>query len=363
MWADTQRLVEEFAGGYKLDRLSDLIYRWVDMVQGDERFTAFWSDVRRYANEALENPEIVLDEGRAQQLNGLIDRARELAQDVRYNDLTDQMLSEGRRLLDSLRSDPTTNKLIDDVRRLFRDLLFDQKGNLVFKPEELRQFKILLTSLILEELKYIPIPKLEGSTDTYDFCIQNAHFYGYDLLPDHIQVKWESNLDLNLRDVTADKARSTLTIKVTHIKTHMRNVLFWFRKKSGLIRMEDSGVCDVDLAGDGANIYIELEWDANREPSGFAAKRLSLDLDKLRVHVVDSRYDWLLNLLSPFISNDLKRSIEREVERRMRLLVDRAFLNLRFAARDITPALTKAADVAKRELIDLQRTKNALETA
>ncbi len=62
------------------------------------------------------------------------------------------------------------------------------------RPEELRQLKILLTSVLMEELKYIPVPKIEGSTDTYDFLLQNVMFYGYDLIPDHVLIKFESQL-------------------------------------------------------------------------------------------------------------------------------------------------------------------------
>lgn len=264
-------------------------------------------------------------------------------------------------VIDAIKSDPTTNKLVEDTQQLVSHLLFDARGNVTWKPEELRQFKILLMSLILEELKYIPIPRLDGSTDKYDFCVQNAHFYGYDLLPDHITVKWENKLDLNLKDVATDQATSVLSISMNHIKTHMRNVMFWFRKKSGLIRMEDSGLADVDLTGDGASLLIELEYDVNRRPSGFNIRRVSLDMDKLRIHVVDSHYDWLLNLLSPLVSNDIKRSIEREVEGRIKYTFNRIFMQL--SAIQPRPEMQKAAEIVKQEVKDVQRVKNALEAA
>jgi len=309
----------------------------------------------------MDDPKRATTEEHTKQLNNLLDRAREISQDDRYRQTLNDLWAEARALIEDIKSDPTTNKLANDFQRLIQDLLLDSRGNFTFKPEELRQFKILMTSLILEELKYIPIPKFSGSTDEYDVVIQNAHFYGYDLLPEHIQIKFESNIDLNLKDISADKACSELQIKVTSIKTHMRNVMFWFRKKKGLIRMEDAGTANIDLTGDGASLTIDLMWDANKRPSGFSVKKVKLDMDKLRIHVTESHYDWLLNLASPIIASDIKRSIEREVEGRICYAINRAFMKLHDAADKVPVDLKKAANVAKQELSDLQATKNALE--
>jgi len=365
-WRDTQALIAEFANGHTLDRFTDLLYRWFDMMQTDERVSRFWGDLRSWAWQTVENPDVALTEERTVEFNTLLDRARELAGDYRYSQLTQELFDEMTSIVDDIRTDPTTNKLITDIRTLFNHLMFDASGNVTWKPEEMRQFKILMLSLLLEELKYIPLPRIEGSTDKYDYVVQNAHFYGYDLLPDHININWENRLDLNLKDIKTDVATSTLHVSMTNIKTHMRNVQFWFRKKAGLIRMEDSGLADVDIAGDGAGLYIDLEYNASHSTrenrwTGFSVKRAKLDIDKMRVHIVDSHYDWLLNMVSPLIGNDMKRSIEREVEGRLRGIFDTLFMQL--AAMSRPEQISQAGDIVKEQLKDFQAVKESLEPA
>jgi hypothetical protein len=249
------------------------------------------------------------------------------------------------------------NQLVASTRQLLSTLYLDPKGNFAYKPEELRQLKILLTSLLMEEMKYIPVPRIEGSTDTYDFQLQNIMFYGYDLIPDHVLIKFESQLDVNMEKVQADVMRSNLSIRITHIKTHMKNVMFWVRRK-GLIAFEDHGLVDVDLAGEGANLTIDLEINANNK-RGLTAKRIDVDLDRLKIHIVDSRHSWLLTLFGPFLENSIKRSIEREVEGRIRGLLDRTFASLSDLGSSVP--VDKISNVVKENLLDLQATKRSLE--
>jgi hypothetical protein len=107
---------------------------------------------------------------------------------------------------------------------------------------------------------------------------------------------------------------------------------------------------------------VRLLWDADATPS-FRIRDIDIDIDKFRVHIVDSKYDWLLNLFSPLLSNDIKRSIEREVESRLRRICDRVFMNIRMASARIAPAVEKAGEIVKEQLRDVQMTKDRLETA
>jgi hypothetical protein len=363
---DAQSLISEFANGHSLDRFTDLLYRWLDMVQTDQRISSFWEEIRGWINETIEHPDVVLSEERGRQFNAMLDRARELASDCRYAYLTQELVDEVSSILDDIRHDPTTNKLVTDVRTLINHLMCDSRGNITWKPEEWRQFKILILSLLLEELKYVPLPRLEGSTDKYDFVVENAYLYGYDLLPEHIAIQWENRLDMNLKDIKTDEATSSLHVQITHIKTHMRNVMFWFRKKGGLIRMEDSGLADVDISGDGANLSLDIEYNASHATrenrfTGFSIKKLKLDIDKMRVHITDSHYDWLLNLLSPLVSNDMKRSIEREVEGRVRNIFDSLFRQLATMSRP--SKISEAGEMIKEQLKDVKAVKDSLEPA
>ena len=45
---------------------------------------------------------------------------------------------------------------------------------------------------------------------------------------------------------------------MTQIQADMRDVLFYFNKKGGAIKIKDSGVADLVLGGEGMSVDVEL---------------------------------------------------------------------------------------------------------
>jgi len=357
MWDEGSKFLSRFVNTNTIEPLQKDLIELTRMIQNDDKLRSWWADLKSYITYTMQHPREVVSDERTAQLNSLIDRAFEYSMEYKYAHLTRRTVRQSRALVDQIRDDAMNNQLVTSTRQLLRTLFLDPKGNFAYKPEELRQLKILLTSLLMEELKYIPVPKIEGSTDTYDFQLQNVMFYGYDLLPDHVLIKFESQLDVNMEKIQADVMRSNLSIRITHIKTHMKNIMFWVRRK-GFLQFEDHGLADVDLAGSGANISMELEINANNK-RGLTTKRIDVDLDQLKIHIIDSRHSWLLTIFSPFIENSIKRSIEREVEGRIRGLLDRTFASLSEMSTSVP--VDKIGAVVKEQLQDLQATKNSLE--
>lgn len=140
----------------------------------------------------------------------------------------------------------------------------------------------------------------------------------------------------------------------------MKNVMFWFRKKHGLIRMEDAGIADIAIAGRGATLTIEFDYDSTTERS-ILMRGARCDIDKLNIHVVDSRYDWLLNMAEPFIANNIKHQIEKAVAARVAESLDSVFMGLVSAIPSAPAPLKGLGDRLKQEVKDVQATKNRLE--
>jgi hypothetical protein len=357
MWDEGSKFLSRFVHPDTIEPLQKDLSELARTIQNDSKLRTWWADLKSYVTYSLQHPREVVSDERTAQLNSLVDRAFEYSMEYKYAHLTRRTLRQSRALVDQVRDDAMNNQLVSSTRQLMSTLFLDPKGNFAYKPDELRQLKILLTSLLMEEMKYIPVPRIQGSTDTYDFQLQNVMFYGYDLIPDHVLIKFESQLDVNMEKVQADVMRSNLSIRITHVKTHMKNIMFWVRRK-GLINFEDHGLADVDLAGDGANLSIELEINANNK-RGLTTKRIDVDLDRLKIHIIDSRHSWLLTIFGPFLENSIKRSIEREVENRIRGVLDRVFVSLSDIGSSVP--VEKIGNVVKQNLLDLQATKNSLE--
>jgi hypothetical protein len=278
---------------------------------------------------------------------------------VAYNSSLRGLMREGRALLDAIRNDATVNRLTDSLRALAQTLFLDTRGNPALKPDELRQFKLLITSLLAEEFKFIPLDRFTGSTDTYDFALSNLSVYAFDLLPEHVLFKAETRGDVDLKDINA-RMRTNFRFALTNMHLALKNILFWFRKKHGLIKLEDAGIADVAIAGRGASLVIEFDYDASADRQ-ILVRGVRCDIDKLNVHVVDSRHDWLLNMLEPFVANNIKHEIEKSIAQRVAETVDSVFYTLRAAVPDAPAALKNAGDALKRELKDVQAVKDRLD--
>jgi hypothetical protein len=360
VWGEAKLLIERWTNGRPIDVFLQRAHEVYDSVATDADLNQWWVDLQCYARWAIDHPDEAVTEERRNKFNELVDRGRRLYKEkVAYNKALRGMLHEGRILLDAMRNDRTVSRLTESLRSLAKTLFLDTRGNPAVKPEELRQFKILVTSLLMEEFKYIPLSRYSGSTPDYDFALSNMSVYGFDLLPEHILFKAETRGDLNTKDVTA-ATRSNFRFALTNMHLAMKNVMFWFRKKHGLIRMEDAGIADIAIAGRGATLTIEFEYDSSSDRS-MLMRGVRCDIDKLNVHVVDSRYDWLLNMVEPFVASNIKHQIEKAVAARVAEALDSVFLNLVASIPSVPAPLKGLGDRIAQEVKDVQRTKNALE--
>ncbi len=117
-------------------------------------------------------------------------------------------------------------------------------------------------------------------------------------------------------NAATEKARANITIRMTNIKTHLENVHFWFRR-TGLVNIEDEGTAVVALKGQGASVTLQLRMDARKFEEAhriFEVKEVLCELDDLHIHVIESKYDWLLNFLTGLWSGTIKRLLETKVE-------------------------------------------------
>jgi hypothetical protein len=362
VWVEAKLLIERWTNGRSIDMFIQHSREVYESVASDADLNKWWDDLRGYMRYALDHPEEAITEERKARFNELVDRGRRLySEKVAYNKALRSMMHEGRILLECMRNDRTVTRLTESLRALAQTLFLDTRGNPAVKPEELRQFKILVTSLLMEEFKYIPLSRYTGSTPEYDFALSNMSIYGFDLLPEHILFKAETRGDLNTKDVTAD-TKSSFRFALTNMHLAMKNVMFWFRKKHGLIRMEDAGIADIAFAGRGATLTVELEYDASSKRSIFL-RGARCDIDKLNLHIVDSRYDWLLNMMEPFVASNIKHNIEKAVAARVAEALDSVFLGLAASIPAAPASLKGLGDKIKEEVKDIQATKNALEVS
>ncbi|KAJ3744499.1 hypothetical protein DFH05DRAFT_1617521 [Lentinula detonsa] len=134
-----------------------------------------------------------------------------------------------------------------DIQRLTENLLFDLEGKPMFKPE------------LCQDKHYswphpkdwcYPIPRIEYTNNSLDLVLENLTMSTQNLFPNLVEVEVRNWARFGSGTVTRKKETSkdiatnkhSLHLHLSQIQTDMRDVAFYFRKKSGLPKSKDSGV-------------------------------------------------------------------------------------------------------------------------
>ena len=72
--------------------------------------------------------------------------------------------------------------------QLAKDALFDAEGNLTFKPNLWADVRRKMIPGFIEELGYVPIPRIEYTDEQLDLVIENLALSGKNLFPNLITV-------------------------------------------------------------------------------------------------------------------------------------------------------------------------------
>lgn len=102
-----------------------------------------------------------------------------------------------------------------------------------------------------------------------------------------------------------DADRHEIIITLSQMQADMRDVAFYFKKKSGIPKLSDSGLADVVVGGDGVGVTIHLSSSKNDPTSFFSVKNVHVTIDSLKFSIRDSKHDLLYKTLKPLVSGSL----------------------------------------------------------
>ena len=93
----------------------------------------------------------------------------------------------------------------------------------------------------------------------------------------------------------------------------MRDVAFYFRKKTGAPKLTDSGLADVLLGGQGLTVTVHLVSADKDRSSVFKVKDVSTLIHTLKFSVRDSKHDMLYKLLGPLATGLVKKQLQKAI--------------------------------------------------
>ena len=115
----------------------------------------------------MKEPGFIIQDESTKEWNHLYDDGRYLLRD-RYRDHTDRVVNEVKFLGSQFREDPQNRAFSDAMEKLFNDFGQDQNGNVKFKPHLVKDITSVILPTIFEEVRYVPIPRIEVSDPAAD---------------------------------------------------------------------------------------------------------------------------------------------------------------------------------------------------
>ncbi|KIK67849.1 hypothetical protein GYMLUDRAFT_36633 [Collybiopsis luxurians FD-317 M1] len=350
-------IAERFANGRSMQEdIWDPINALIDDAQRDKEFKDWWREVGDWVEKVLLTPGYIIEpasSNRGRELfeagkkfygsgelneneekaSGIPSASPKLGSDVtadntlttqtavrgKYRDHFDNVFEGFGKFVGGITEDPLNRRLGTDIQRLTKDLLFDAEGKLSFKPELWDDVRSIILPGLIERIGLVPIPRIEYTDDSLDLVLENLTLSAQNLFPNLVEaevrnfVRFGSGTATGKKDAKKSTTHNhTLHLHMSHIQTDMRDVAFYFRRKSGLPKLKDSGLADVLIGGDGLSATIHLV--SSSDPTTlFDIETINVKVDTLKFAIRDSKHDLLYKTLRPLATGLIKKQIQKAV--------------------------------------------------
>jgi len=216
-------------------------------------------------------------------------------------------------LLTSIQQDDDFSAFKKALHALVGDLLKeDKEGNVTLNYDAIGQIRALAIPIISEELKYIPLPSVEGCDDTYDYRIENMVLSGSGIIPEKIRMEYSSHTDIVLKSSDPTATSGVFTLTLEGIKTEIKDLHFCFQRRV-FPKWQDDGLATVDIEGDGLVVQIRMNMRGTGADLLFSDAVVFIHCDELRIKIHESKHDFMYSFFSGTVANAVKPRLERKV--------------------------------------------------
>ncbi|KAI0043796.1 hypothetical protein FA95DRAFT_1498062 [Auriscalpium vulgare] len=309
---EIRTLLERFANGQSMDIIFDAINNLINDARNDDEFRQWFQSVDAYSRKVLLEPGYVLEPQCNSEGRQIRDSGRRFY-DEKYKGHFDRLFDAVGTWFNAMGEDPLNKRFGDDWARLTRDLLFDNEGSLKFKPELWMDIRKVIVPTLVDEVGYVPIPRVEYTDDALDLVVENLTLQGRNLFPNVVSIEAHNFMKFSPYNTIKDENHHEFTLTLGHIQADMKDVAFYFKKKTGIPKLSDSGLADVFLGGQGLTATVHMVSADKDRSSVFKVKNVNVKVDSLKFSIRDSKHDILYKTLKPLATGLIKRQIQKAV--------------------------------------------------
>lgn len=339
---DARAFLENLAGGYSLEPVINDLRAIADYMKTDARLSMYLREARDFLESCIRNPTLMEQDATFSRAQGLYQQGMSFGREYKESTFMRDLFTQVQSFMQAIRNDPTNQRLAADLRSLAAEFITTAPdGTQRLNTDAISQIRQMLVPLIVEQLDVVPIPRIEGHNESMQWSFDNLVFHGYDVLPDHIGFKYDNDMDFNFRDLSVNKARQHLLIRIRNMNLHMRDVHFWF-KRTATPKIEDEGRADVHLRGKGLNLDIRV-W-VNPTAPFFQVYDVDCRINRLKIKILEARHEFLLNTVTTVLSPIIRRRVEHAVEDKLRQMLVKVEAVMNRGAEQVRVGAHKVAD-------------------
>ena len=283
----------------------------------DPELKNWFKQIDAYIRKCLQQQGFIMEDHATDEWNELYDRGNFLLRD-RYRDHTDRVVDELNFLADQFNKDPHNRRFVESCQKLFNDLGNDENGKPTFKPHLAKDLTNVILPAAFENIRYVPVPRIEYSDPMVDVVIENLVIESDNLMPNALEFASDNYWRWGRKNIT-NRNKNTVMISVSGVQMDLRDVSYYVKKKRGFPSISDLGVADIFLGGSGLSFKIKMSTaDPKDRQNFFKVDHVDVEVKNFNITLKKSRHKTLFGLFKPIMLKVMRPALQKVIEKVIR---------------------------------------------
>jgi len=349
--AETEDLVATFSGRETLECFKEHLRQLIISIQKNENLHNYLGELKDFILKAKSENEVKSEEFRNRSKD-LARRGRELMRELKDQADLDPFLDSANDMISNIKNDEFLQILSQHAGVVQSDLSYtDSQGQLQVDTDLLSKLQSVLLPILVDALKYIPVPKIASSDHYREFWLDKVVLCSYDIIPQNIKFHLEADSEISLPDIESKGTRTHLVIKLEKLLTELKDMEFYYRKKT-FPELEDHGRVTFRIKGNGAKLTFTYKLHQGpqdtvpRISEGYASfdiAEMEIDFDKSTL-----KHPLMVPMLTQLFKTQIRMEIERQVEHNLTKFMDQLGERLTSSLKEMNKPFHYGLEAAKK---------------
>ena len=187
-----------------------------------------------------------------------------------------------------------------------KGLVIGKKGGGLPSKAIWHDLRVVILPFLFDRVGVLPIPRLRYLHPDFEVAVENVALQLKQLLPDTFDLKVNNDFHVDFRKIKESSHAHQIKIKIKGMGIRVHKLAFAFKWKKG-ISFLDKGIGDLNIAGFGLSIYIDIPKDT--KDHFFIVKKVKAKLSKLSLKVRETNHRILHAFASGIVDSFLTKTV------------------------------------------------------